>query len=161
MRSGSGKAMELPVINCPFRTAQGSCQHVDKIARFSIEVGTDACQVCCATYPDESERVHSASIRSSPIGSFIYHARQARAKAFPELAKKAKAIAATRVKRPIQGCEREPAPVVADPDDRMEICLDCDSWIGERCTEPCKCKNRPRPMAMDGADCPLGRWRRG
>jgi len=53
------------------------------------------------------------------------------------------------------------APVVADPEARLEICeTECDQWIGERCAVPCGCRNRPRPLAESGRDCPRGLWRR-
>jgi hypothetical protein len=125
---------ELPVIECHNRTPQGTCRIVDNKVGAMIPMHFTACLYCIKTVPVEKHRG-----KSRPVKDGIARGKR-------EDAKKV---------------ERIIAPVVADPQARLEICeTECDKWINGRCKASCNCKTRPRPLADDGKDCPLRKWKR-
>lgn len=159
------------MIECRFRTEAG-CSHVDKGVGLPIVVDESGCRFCVKEKPSEETRSTSYAVlnliwgerhsRGLPVGpcpvytpppTMIVARREHPSR--PNIADDMLAVARTVPRR-------TPAPVVADANDRLEICTDCDSWIDGRCKAACgTCKNRPRPLADKGRDCPVGKWRRG
>lgn len=144
------------MIDCKFRTALGSCSHVDESAGrvvkhvelgdLSIILTEDVCEACIASQPDEQWRGYSRAVKSW--------------KHLASLDKKP-CVRTAPAKTPCGPAEpKVDAPIISDPQARLEICEDCPKWINDRCKMPCGCRQRPRPMAADGPDCPAGKWRR-
>lgn len=138
------------MIQCRFRTAEESCSIVDRVVGRLVIVTEDACEFCIKTFPVEAMRRKSRPVSSHILKGLVEDGKPIRRKVKQPTAQLP----------PAHTVERPPAPVVADPEARLSICTDCDFWIGERCKACTSCRNRPRPLAADGADCPKGFWRR-
>jgi hypothetical protein len=163
-------------MDCPFRTPQGSCQHVDRGVGTGelIVLHEDVCQYCIKNFEDPETRATAATVTHSIYAERIK--RKLPAKLPPPLVRKPTTALQRREHKKRPGIADEmlavaravprrfpDAPIVADPKARLEICeTDCDYWVGERCKAPgCQtCKGRPRPEADKGRDCPIGKWKR-
>lgn len=71
----------MSAIDCPFRTAVGSCRHVDKACGREVKsftdakgntypFGEDACLYCIKQYPDPAQRHHS-----KPVADWIRNSK--------------------------------------------------------------------------------------
>lgn len=154
-------------MNCPFYTPQGSCEHVDRGVGELVVIDPLACEYCVKTIHKPEHRkegkvvlhwifgqrkkrglpaVRPPRIIPTPVALRNYARR-------PTIADEMIAVAKTVPRS-------NPAPIVADPEDRLSICEDCDQWRRGKCTASCSCKKRPRPTALEGPDCPRHLWRR-
>lgn len=132
------------MVDCPFLTASGTCRHVDDAVGEPIVIHPSACAYCVEKTPSVAQRYNSY-----PVRCWIRKERLARGMDgdyMPGKPEPAKVV----------------APIVADPQARLEICEECDRFDSMgRCRAPCSCKSRPRPLAPDGPSCPRRLWRRG
>ena len=124
-------------VACEFSNADQTCGLVQIRTTVSLPIPGEACAYCLLHNPDPKTRR-----RSKVVESFIKQGRHQEKKQ--------------------QRQAMPPAPVVSDPQARLEICTDCDAWsmTQERCKAKCGCKKRPRPLAAEGTDCPRSLWRR-
>jgi hypothetical protein len=142
-------------VDCPFYTPQGSCEHIDKACGDLVILAPSVCRYCVQTKPDPETRKDSYPVlnrswgerrkRGLPVGPIPKNDREP--------------VVRTRKREPVV-VDLPPAPIVATAEERMEICLDCDRWVNDRCKACTSCKNRPRPLAESGSNCPLRRWAR-
>jgi len=158
------------MIECVFRTEAGSCQHIDDGVGGLVVLHESVCVYCTSNFKERDRK------DSYPVQNRIHGERKKRGLSVgkaPVLVVKPKMQTEKREhpKRPNVADEllaaarsvprMTPAPIVEDPQARLEICEDCPKWIGGRCKASCgSCSNRPRPLSEKGKDCPLFLWRR-
>jgi hypothetical protein len=157
---------------CPFLSADRACEHVSAAVGLPIVITPSACDYCIKNYPDPATRANSY-----PVQCWTFAERQKRGLSVGDIPTlQVKPTTATQRRehktRPNNADEMmaaartvpkiAPAPIVADPQARLEICTDCDYWstTQQRCKVVCGCTNRPRPLADSGRDCPLHLWKR-
>jgi hypothetical protein len=147
------------MIDCAFRTETG-CTHISAGVGLPIVVTEDVCAYCIKNYPDPLTRHESY-----PVLNIAWGERRNRGLEVGPIPLRP---GDKPVGRQVQaGAARPtvklpPAPVVTDPEARLLICEDCDRFDSMgRCKAKCSCTKRPRPLATEGADCPLAKWRRG
>jgi hypothetical protein len=155
--------------NCPFLSAEGACGPISAGVGLPIIIEPSACQYCAETTPKPEGR-HQSPV----VLQWIYGQRRSRGMPADKPKRKPTTETAKRehkqrsniadqllaVARTVP--KRAPAPVVESGEDRLEICETCPAgkWQRGKCVAGCACRNRPRPLAEDGKDCPLRFWRR-
>jgi hypothetical protein len=145
---------------CPFYTDAGTCQHIDDGVGLPIIVDVRVCEQCNRTKDSKvvqhwiyGQRIkHGLKAdkpRRKPTNAIANREYEQRKNIADELLKIARTVP-----------RKVDAPIIASAEDRLAICEGCDYWRGERCRAACGCKDRPRPMAETGRDCPNFLWRR-
>jgi hypothetical protein len=160
------------MIDCIHLGADGACRHISEAVGLPIVVAPSACQFCIKTKPDPETRHESYPVLNlawqernargmevGPIPTFTPPPTTATArreyKTRQGIADQMLAVARTVPKRAL-------APIISNPEDRLDVCEECPAgkWKRGKCTAGCNCRNRPRPLANVGPDCPLRFWRR-